>query len=963
MSTLQAAPALAERLVASFPELDRLAMEITEHGDPGAAAAYSEMWRGVHDSAESVDTVGLSEITEFVWFNTQRLADECRSAPPRPEQIETMHGVVPVMSAFLESPLDADALGGLIYYLQQSDWPVPMGENQAYTVMGRLLEQLQDEETPGEEPGAADAYPDDDPVADDHPVADEAPSDDPYPAGEPADEYRLSLPDDVHPQLADAFFNEVPQLAEQFTEHIQRFVEGTGDRDDLLRAQRLAHTVKGSSNVTGVPAVATLMHACEDLLETLYERQMLPDNRLVHVLMESADCLASQLEFLLGSGSAPVQTRELVDTLRAWRIGGDTGAVATPSSEVSAPVESAPAAAQPAESTAQGAPDSMRVSMSLIEDLLRQAGEVSISTVQLQGLSESLGGRLDTLMKQQTLMWERLNNIQELVEMRSVSTARNLAVGQGGAEPVFDSLEMDEYNELHSATNFLAESITDTREYTIQIRDEFSKLRTMLKQQDVLSRELNESVMGTRMVPFRSIASRLTRVVRQTARSTGKSVNLEIQGEEVLVDSAVLTRLTDPLMHMLRNAVDHGIEDAADRARSGKPETGQVSIQVERYGDNVSLLIRDDGRGLNYGRIREIAVERGLIQGDPWSVPDQDLARLVLLPGFSTRGEATQISGRGIGMDVVNTAVMEQRGTLDIRSEPGNGIEITVRVPMTLISVHTLLVRNSGVVMGVPSSSVQQLIFSDLGRFREEEAGPVFEFEDRDYRVVSLSRLVGIDAAMPELDGPKPVPLLLVQGEREACAVLLEEVLDSRYLVVKRLGRYVPQVPGVIGGAIMADGSVAGVVDVREMLRQQSEGLPGMLHSVGGGPAPEREKNLPVVLVVDDSVSARRSLAELVADAGYRYATAIDGLAALSVIEQEKPAAILMDMEMPRMNGLELAAHLRADGGTAGIPLIMITSRSTEKHRRQAETAGVDSYFTKPYQEDRIVDELNRLIQ
>lgn len=844
-----------------------------------------------------------------------------------------------------------------------------MGENQAFTVMGRLLEQLQD----------------------DAPAADGAsgPVDDPLPeperrrpqnteagyretehqeaeSGEPAsrDEYRLRLPEDVHPQLADAFFNEVPQLAEQFTGHIQRLLEGNGDREDLLRAQRLAHTIKGSSNVTGVPAVATLMHACEDLLETLYQQQRLPDDRLAQVFMESADCLASQLEFLLGAGAAPAQTEELVGTLRGWQIGEDGEAVAEPeSAEPSMAAETEPAAEGPQESAAQSAPDSMRVSTSLIEDLLRQAGEVSISTVQLQGLSESLGGRLDTLMKQQALMWERLNTIQELVELRSVSTGKSLAVGQGGTEPVFDSLEMDEYNELHTAANFLAESITDTREYTTQIRDEFGRLRAMLKQQDVLSRELNESVMGTRMVPFRSIVSRLGRVVRQTARSTGKSVDLAVEGEEVLVDSAVLNRLADPLMHMLRNAVDHGIEEAAERTRSGKPETGQVNIRVERYGDNVSLQFRDDGRGLNYERIRELGVERGLIQGDPWQLSNQDLARLVLLPGFSTRGAATQISGRGIGMDVVNTAVMEQRGTLEIASEPGKGIEITIRVPMTLISVHTLLVRNSGIVLGVPSSSVQQLIFSDLGQWKSEDGEPLFEFEERDYRVVSLSRLVGIDASMPELDSGKPVPLLLVQGEREAYAVVLEEVLDSRYLVVKRLGRYVPQVPGVIGGAIMADGSVAGVVDVRELLRQQSEGLSGMLQQVSQGAGIERKRNLPLVLVVDDSVSARRSLSELVSDSGYRSAAAIDGLAALSSIEQEKPAAILLDMEMPRMNGLELAAHLRADDETSGIPLIMITSRSTEKHRRQAELAGVDQYFTKPYQEERLVDELQRLIR
>lgn len=938
MSTMEAVPGLTARIESSCGELDHLAREIADGGDAHAAASYSTVWRSIHDTAESMNIRGLTEITEFVAFNAEHLAAACRDSSAEPKQVLAIQGVVPALNRFLHSPFDADALGNLIQYLQQPDWPVPMGENQAYTVMGRLLEQLQDE-PPTDDTGSVE-------------TEDE----------QAADGYRLNLPEDVHPQLAEAFFNEVPQLAEEFTGCIQQLAEGEG-REVLLGAQRLAHTIKGSANVTGVPAVATLMHACEDLLETLYGEHLLPDAPLAQILMESADCLASQLEYLQGAGPAPENARELVSALRSHQPGVDVP-TAAPAARDNREEDVASATAPPAQgATSPVSPSAMRVSTALIEELLRQAGEVSISTVQLQGLSDSLSERLETLIKQQALMWEHLSTMQELVEMRSVSTPRSVAAGQDMEESVFDSLEMDEYNELHTATSFLAESTTDSREYTLQLRDEFNRLKSMLKQQDVLSRELNESVMGTRMVPFRSIVPRLSRAVRQTARTTGKSVELEIHGEDVQVDSAVLNRLTDPLMHIMRNAVDHGIEPAAERIEHGKSAAGTITVRAERYGDNVSLLIHDDGRGLDYDRIRRAALSRGLVDVDPDDLSEQDLARLILLPGFSTREEATQISGRGIGLDVVNTAVMDQRGLLDVHSEPGAGTDVLIRVPMTLISVHTLLVRNAGVVLGVPSSSVQQLIYSDLGRWEQDDGKPVFLFEDRAHNVVSMSALVGIDSPMPELNDARPIPLLLVQGEREPYAVVLEEVLDSRYLVVKRLGRYVPQVPGVIGGAILGDGSVAGVVDVREMLRAQPDGLPGKLRNIGAVSSVDRERKLPLVMIVDDSVSARRSLSELVSDAGYRTSTAIDGLAALSRIDEEKPAAVLLDMEMPRMNGLELTAHLRADTGTANIPLIMITSRSTEKHRRQAELAGVDRYFTKPYQEDALVDELRRLIQ
>ena len=947
MSVSQVFAGPAGRIDASTGELQDLSRSLLTGAGADAAAAYADLWKRIHEDIEAANIGGLSEVSEFICFNARHLIDACREGRSTSEYVQAFDGAIPLLRGFLESPLDADALGTLIYYLQHADWPVPMGEDQAYTIMGRLLEQLQEEEDAPPETGSAPPP--------------QTSLDSGLDSGR--GEYRLSLPEDIHPQLADAFFNEVPQLAEEFTRHVERLVDGNGSLDDVLRAQRVSHTIKGSSNVTGVPGTATLMHACEDVLESFHRKRTLPDPELGRILMEAADCLASQLEYLNGEGPEPTQAERLVKALQSHRPGaaGEPPMVFTPpGSAASSAMEADEKPAQ--ERGVRSLADSMRVPSSLIEDLLRKAGEVSISTVQLIGLHDTLRGRIDVLMKQQGLLWERLNAVQELVELRTISTTRSLAVAHGASDAVFDSLEMDEYNELHSAASFLAESVTDAREYTTQVRNDLNRLGTMLKQQDILSRELNETVMGTRMVPFRSITSRLARVVRQTARSTGKSVELQVEGEDVLVDSAVLTRLTDPLMHLLRNAVDHGVEEPGERMRAGKPESGSVKVRVERHGDNVSLLISDDGRGLDYRRIRDIGVARGLLQPDE-EVPEPNLNRLILVPGFSTREAATQISGRGIGMDVVNTAVIEQRGTLDIQSEPGRGITVNIRVPMTLISVHTLLVRNSGVVMGVPSSSVQQLIFSDLGEWRYEGDDIFFEFEERRHRVVWLSRLVGIDSPLPELDGPRPLPLLLVQGEREPYAVILEEVLDNRYLVVKRLGRYVPQLPGVIGGAILADGSIAAVVDIRELLRQQSEGIQGALQNIARTGGADVKLDLPVVLVVDDSVSARRSLSELVSDAGYRSATAVDGLDALASIDREKPAAILMDMEMPRMNGLELAAHLRTGAGTRDIPMIMITSRSTEKHRRQAEIAGVDRYFTKPYQEDTLIDELRGLIR
>lgn len=935
MSSFDAFPVLVEQIEETLRELDIISPDSGVGADTEKLFLYCDSWGRIHEAIEIAEIHGLSDITEFIHFNTLKLTDSAADGGHVTSQIRILRSAGPVLSSFLRNPLDSETLAKLIQYLQKPDWPVPMGEDQAYTVMAKLLDQMQDlEEDAGGESEAE--------------LSEE--------------DFRLSIPEDIHPQLLQAFFDETPQLAERFSQHIENIVAGRGSADDLLQAQRFAHTIKGSSHVAGVPAISTLMHFSEDLLELLYKRGVMPSAELSHLLMEIADCLAAQTEFLREEGSAPENTRELVEQLRR-SIQSDLGdqplAIQTTATEEDTEITDDAGAIEVKGSLALA--DSMRVSSELIEKLLRQAGEVSISTVQLEGLSSVISQRLKELSKHQALINDRMNALQELVELKNIPSFSGSTALSDSRDSQFDPLEMDEYNELHSATSFLGETVMDIREYINQLSNDFTQLRNMLKQQDVVSRELNDSVLGTRLVSFSAISPRLNRAARQTAHSTNKHIDFEIIGEEAMVDSAVLAKLTDPLMHLLRNAIDHGIESEDMRLAMSKPSSGSVRIEVERRGDNVSILISDDGRGLDYERIKAVAVERGFVN-DASQLSDQDLARLILLPGFSTREETTHISGRGIGMDVVHASILDQRGTLNIESIPGSGTTVSILVPMTLISVHTLLVRIQGIIMGVPSSSVQQLIFSDLGEWEYRDDELKFIFEDREYSSANLSKLVGIQSTAPLQIPEKAVPLLLIQGELGSHAVFLEEVVDSRYLVLKRLGRYFPKISGVIGAAILGDGSVAAVLDVRELLRMQESGEAAAMSGVHLGVIAEQEKQLPAVLVVDDSVSARRSLAELVSDAGYRSMTAVDGMDALKNIQDDRPVAILLDLEMPRMNGLELAAHIRADTELSNIPLIMVTSRSTEKHRQQAMSAGVDRFITKPYQEDLLIQEINTLV-
>ena len=462
------------------------------------------------------------------------------------------------------------------------------------------------------------------------------------------------------------------------------------------------------------------------------------------------------------------------------------------------------------------------------------------------------------------------------------------------------------------------------------------------------------------MVPVYTVTARLQRAVRQASRATGKNAVLEITGQEMLVDSVILNNIVDPLLHLLRNAIDHGIESPDLRQRHGKPGDGQIRVDFRQEGETVVVSCEDDGAGLDLPAIRTTAVQKGLIETGA-SLDDQQLSRLTLLPGFTTRADATQISGRGIGLDVVHKNIVDLRGTIGLDTGALGGLRVQVRVPLTLISMHVLLVRTAERVFGIPSSSVEQILFSDAGSVSGADASQVFDYLGDDYPVTSLAELLGFGRPLTELLTGEAQPLLLIQADEGRAAVTIDAVVDGRYLVVKQLGTYVPKVQGIVGASILADGSVAPVLDVRDLMRSPAAIQVDAAQIQALSEAAMR--GMPNVLIVDDSLSARRTLTQVVSEAGFEPRTAVDGLEAIESIEQRMPDVVLLDMEMPRMNGLELAAHLRASDDTKNLPLVMVTSRSTLKHRDQAKAAGVDVFITKPYEDVELSQELHRLLR
>jgi chemotaxis protein histidine kinase CheA len=463
------------------------------------------------------------------------------------------------------------------------------------------------------------------------------------------------------------------------------------------------------------------------------------------------------------------------------------------------------------------------------------------------------------------------------------------------------------------------------------------------------------------------VAARLQRAVRQAGRLLDKEVGLVLKGAETLIDGNVLNDLVDALMHVLRNAVDHGIEPAAARIAAGKDPVGHIELAFRREGDVVIATCRDDGQGLDLDQVRHVAQRRNLI-GATDVLSDDRVARFILAPGFSTRDEATQVSGRGIGLDAVSTVVEDLKGSIGLRSERGSGLAVEIRLPMTLLSAQALLIRLPGAVLALATRGIEGIHFVTADQLQDLGSQRVYRQGDQLHDVVRLVDLLNLGH-----DEPTAVPeqaLLMVRmssGLRKA--VVVESIGESRSVVVKKLGPYVGRIDGVIGATILGDGSVAPVIDLPDLLRSAGRAArPG--HDIrlpsGAGIADRERKRMPVgnalkALVVDDSISARRMTAQLFKDAGFEVQTAIDGLDAVAILDRSVPDVIMTDLEMPRMNGLELTAHVRAKQQTRHVPIVMITSRSTEKHRQLAQAKGVDLYLTKPFSSDDLLRHVGTL--
>jgi chemotaxis protein histidine kinase CheA/ActR/RegA family two-component response regulator len=892
---------------------------------------YSGQAERMGEAAELAGFPGLQAVCAHVVQNCLLL-----SVTPLEERaalLAFLRGWPPLIVYYLRHLEDPSTAVGVVDHLRTA--PVPMGEEEALKVMHMLgAMPLQVADTGGDAQSRR-------------------------PVLATPEDLALDMPGDVDDKLLEGFHNEAPEQARYLVSLARNMASGAGDSSDIVAAKRVAHTLKGSGSIIGLRGIASLGHHLEDILEHFEREGANVAKQAADALLDAAFCLEQMVGYVMGTDEYPQQAQSVLqsvldlanridrgDSLEAATTRAESAVVLTPEAAAAAPeISRAGATAMPA--------NAMRVSAQRIDEMFRLSGEVSVHTAAMEARIKGLTDSAKVLLEQNLRVQKRLFELETLVDVRTLAMMRGRS-GRSQDAAAFDPLELDQYSELHSTSHALVEEAADARALALRLEEEIAQLSSLQARQQRLNKDMQHLVIGTRMTEVGVLESRLHRNVRTTCQATDKEAVLVLEGGQTLIDSDVLNRLADPLLHLLRNAVDHGLEPPRVRASLGKPETGRIVLSFSRQGQQVVLRCQDDGRGLDLLAIQRRAVERGLL-AEERPMSDDEIARLILLPGFSTRDAVSEVSGRGVGLDVVHEWVSTMNGSIRIASQPGRGCTIEMRFAASLSTMQALVVEVAGERFALPSVHIEQAVPRGVGEFETLGEQLVYRHGKQVYPALRLADAAGLPRG-------KPKPLeehdaVIVKLDDRSHALAVDRLLDARELLVKNPGRFARHVRGVAGLSILGDGGVAVNLDLAQLL---ASGPRVHAAPTADAPAAIATSELPGVLIVDDALSVRNSLRQLVQDAGYRVEAARDGIEAIDTLRAFKPRIVLTDLEMPNMNGVELTSHLRGRDDMKDVPIIMITSRSQDKHRRMAEQAGVDAYLTKPYNDGELLQTIRR---
>ncbi|HBN7591792.1 TPA: Hpt domain-containing protein [Pseudomonas aeruginosa] len=798
-----------------------------------------------------------------------------------------------------------------------------------------------------------------------------------------------------------------PQLLEIFTNEAETHLEAlVGFLADCARElpqpvtdalQRALHTLKGGARLAGQTELGNLAHDLEQhLTDAQQQGAPWPDSLLLDAqsglegLQRQVDLLRERLAEDDEAGERPDPAQALVqadDTDRAvasalaelTSLAPAAGAImAAEAAPPAAPattlpfVRKAQEAAQ--EAASRRAPQELvKVPAELLENLVNLAGETSIFRGRVEQQVSDVGFTLGEMESTIERVRDQLRRLD--TETQAQILSRHQADAERAGYEEFDPLEMDRYSQLQQLSRALFESASDLLDLKETLAAKNRDAETLLLQQARVNTELQEGLMRTRMVPFDRLVPRLRRIVRQVAGELGKQVEFVVGNADGEMDRTVLERIVAPLEHMLRNAVDHGIESGETRRAAGKPEHGTIRLNIGREGGDILLTLSDDGAGIRLDAVRRKAIERGLMSSDS-DLSDHEVLQFVLESGFSTAEKVTQISGRGVGLDVANSEVKQLGGSVSIQTEPGQGTRFNVRLPFTVSVNRALMVLSGEDLYAVPLNTIEGIVRVspyELEALYDQrgEAGldtPSFEYAGQSYELKYLGELLN-NGQEPKLVGQSlPLPVILVRSSEHAVAVQVDSLAGSREIVVKSLGPQFAGVAGISGATLLGDGRVVVILDLLATIRSRhallgQENRRERLALRQEMAASESEQQRPpLVMVVDDSVTVRKVTTRLLERNGMNVLTAKDGVDAIAQLQEHRPDILLLDIEMPRMDGFEVATLVRHDERLGNLPIIMITSRTGEKHRERALGIGVNQYLGKPYQETELLEAIQSLV-
>lgn len=795
---------------------------------------------------------------------------------------------------------------------------------------------------------------------------------------------------EIDPELLEVFAEEAEDLLKNIDSSLENLSRDPADSDSLWEIRRNAHTFKGSAGIVGLKQLSELAHRVEDLLDRMAETKCGSNERIIKLLHASTDCLKSlvagetsptlfrsisQLYYdfdgvlaTLGPEDASLPAAELTapattvfaaeDVIVADPVPMPVSADLLPDSAAIARLLSAPALELAAPRNPQSR-SVVRVSLERLDDLVRIVRDMLISRSVYEQNLKSLERQIDDLHN----ATRRLQSTSSKLEIDFEASMMGSGTGFGtpgskpalGAPNSFDELEFDKYTEFHQSTRDLAETTSDTFSINTSLDLLRGGFESVLDEHRHLIDELQQWLLHVRMVEFGSLTTRLQRAVRVTCDEEGKQAELRVTNESLEVDTQILDSLIEPLMHLLKNSVVHGIEDVETRRILGKPESGLIEVSVENDETHIVITISDDGSGISPEAVKEKAIALGEISFDEAAqLSDEEALELIFLAGLSTAEKVNLSAGRGVGMSIVKESIQAGRGSISIDSQEGRGTTFTVRMPLALAVTKVLLAKAGDSMYALPLKPITFVTELTDDLFAGID-GKKVDIQGKKLPLLQLSAFLGNEPVAPAaLLGN---PALLYESADRSCAIAVEEVRGTEEVVIKPLAKPLDRVTGILGAAILGSGELVPIID-----------MPALLKRRVGRDTPVRVLPKPVdttvsILIVDDSPSVRHMTSKVVQSAGWQAKTAKDGLDALEQLKamETLPAAILSDIEMPRMDGYEFAASLQRNEKFSRIPVIMITSRTADKHREKAHESGVSQYLTKPFDDRELIDSIKVL--